>query len=63
MIRADVLWVGERFALTDRGQARRAPSADADPEPWTEAGPHWIQVVPRFISGRRFQLDEGLIRR
>lgn len=35
----------------------------ADPEPWTEAGPYWIQVVPRFISGRRFQLDEGLIRR
>ena len=30
---------------------------DADPEPWTEAGPYWIQVVPRFISGRRFQLD------
>ena len=36
--------------------------ADADPEPWTEAGPHWIQVVPRFISGRRFQLDTDEVR-
>jgi hypothetical protein len=33
---------------------------DADPEPWAEAGPHWIQVVPRFVSGRRFQLDDPI---
>jgi hypothetical protein len=33
--------------------------AGAEPDPWAEAGPHWIQVVPRFISGRRFQLDDG----
>lgn len=25
------------------------------PEPWAEAGPFWIQVVPRFVAGRRFR--------
>jgi hypothetical protein len=34
--------------------------ADAHPEPWIEAGPYWVQIVPRFISGRRFQLDDDL---
>jgi nitroimidazol reductase NimA-like FMN-containing flavoprotein (pyridoxamine 5'-phosphate oxidase superfamily) len=32
----------------------------AHPEPWTEAGPYWIQIVPRSISGRRFRIDEDL---
>lgn len=51
------------WSVLVQGVAHEASPHDlvaADPEPWTEAGPHWIQVVPRFISGRRFQLDDGL---
>jgi nitroimidazol reductase NimA-like FMN-containing flavoprotein (pyridoxamine 5'-phosphate oxidase superfamily) len=28
----------------------------AHPEPWTAAGPYWIQIVPRHVSGRRISL-------
>jgi len=44
-----------------QGVAHEASPHDldaAEPEPWTDAGPHWIQVVPRSISGRRFEFDE-----
>lgn len=50
------------WSVLVQGVAHEAAPHDldgADPEPWTEAGPHWVQVVPRFISGRRFQLDDG----
>lgn len=36
---------------------------EVDPEPWAEAGAYWIQVVPRSITGRRFELDHGPGRR
>lgn len=50
------------WSVLVQGVAHEASPHDLvgeNPEPWTEAGPYWIQVVPRFISGRRFQLDEG----
>jgi nitroimidazol reductase NimA-like FMN-containing flavoprotein (pyridoxamine 5'-phosphate oxidase superfamily) len=47
------------WSVLIQGVAHEASPHDvgaADPEPWADAGPHWIQVVPRFISGRRFEL-------
>ena len=44
-----------------RGVAHEVSPHDlttVEPTPWTEAGPHWIQVVPRSISGRRFDFDD-----
>ena len=49
------------WSVLIQGVAHDASPSDhlgADPEPWIDAGPYWIQIVPRFISGRRFQLDE-----
>lgn len=49
------------WSVLVQGIAHEASPHDldaADPEPWTEAGPHWIQVVPRFITGRRFRFDD-----
>lgn len=31
--------------------------AGADPESWAPPGPHWIQIVPRTITGRRFESE------
>ena len=53
------------WSVLVQGVAHEASPHDlgaADPEPWAEAGPHWIQVVPRFVSGRRFQLDNSIER-
>jgi nitroimidazol reductase NimA-like FMN-containing flavoprotein (pyridoxamine 5'-phosphate oxidase superfamily) len=47
------------WSVLIQGVAHEASPHDvgaADPEPWADAGPHWIQVVPRFVSGRRFEL-------
>ena len=49
------------WSVLVQGVAHEASPHDlvaTDPEPWAEAGPHWIQVVPRFISGRRFELHD-----
>ena len=50
------------WSVLVQGIAHEASPHDlvgADPEPWTEAGSHWVQVVPRCISGRRFERDDG----
>lgn len=49
------------WSVLVQGVAHEASPHDlrgADPEPWTDAGPHWIQIVPRFISGRRLERDD-----
>ena len=49
------------WSVLVQGIAHEASPHDlgaVDPEPWTEAGPYWIQVVPRSITGRRFQFDD-----
>lgn len=49
------------WSVLVQGIAHEASPHDlvgADPEPWTRAGAHWIQVVARCISGRRFEPDD-----
>jgi nitroimidazol reductase NimA-like FMN-containing flavoprotein (pyridoxamine 5'-phosphate oxidase superfamily) len=52
------------WSVLVQGVAHEASPHDvaAEPEPWIAAGPHWIQVVPRFITGRRFEFEPHRVR-